>query len=124
MACPCLEFITMKHLPFLHVLLVSLSFSLVSCDRQKQLLREKERLDAEYMQASTEIQAIEQRTLSLGTQVANATVNMERQTVAAEQKAAFLQSEVNGLEDKVRALEEAAKEYSSKVDAYKAKYLR
>jgi peptidoglycan hydrolase CwlO-like protein len=110
----------MKFLPFIHASLIATSLLLVSCERQKQLLREKERLEAEYQQTVTDIQTIEQRMLALGSQVAN----LERQALAAEQKAAYLQSEVGSLESRVKALEDASKEFASKVDAYKAKYLR
>jgi len=114
----------MKRYPFTHAALVFSSLWLISCDRQKQLLNEKERLEAEYKQATEEIQSIEQKILALGSQVTNATVNMQRQTAAAEQIATFLQSEVSSLEGKVKALESASKEYSAKVDSYKSKYLR
>jgi len=114
----------MKFLSFIHASLIAISLLLVSCDRQKQLQREKERLEAEYKQTVVEIQTIEQRMLALGSQVASASVNLERQASAAEQKAAYLQSEVGSLEGRVKALEDASKEFASKVDAYKAKYLR
>ncbi len=88
------------------------------------MLGERERLEADEKQANHEIQAIEQRILGLGTEVASASVNLERQSAAAEQKAAFLQSEIDKLEETVKALEIATREYSAKVDTYKAKYLR
>ncbi len=114
----------MKFLPFIHALLIAISLLLVSCERQKQLLREKERLEAEYKQTSNEIQAIEQRMLALGSQVATASINLERQAAVAEQKAASLELEVGALEGKAQALENATKEFSARVDTYKAKYLR
>lgn len=114
----------MKFLPLLHAGLIASSLLLVSCDRQKMLLREKERLDTEYKQTVEEIQILEQRMLSLGSQVATASVNMERQAAAAEQKAVGLELEIGGLEGKAQALENATKEFSKRVDAYKAKYLR
>jgi hypothetical protein len=114
----------MKFLPFIHASLIATSLLLVSCDRQKQLLREKERLEAEYKQTSNEIQAIEQRMLALGSQVATASLNLERQAAVAEQKAAGLELEVGAMEGKAEALENATKEFSARVDAYKAKYLR
>jgi len=42
----------MKFLSFIHASLIAISLLLVSCDRQKQLQREKERLEAEYKQQS------------------------------------------------------------------------
>lgn len=114
----------MKLLPFIHASFIATSLLLVSCDRQKQLLREKERLEAEYKQTSNEIQAIEQRMLALGSQVATASLNLERQAAVAEQKAAVLELEVGAMEGKAEALENATKEFSARVDAYKAKYLR
>lgn len=122
--CLCLKFITMRFLPLLHAQIIALAVLLTSCDRQKQLLREKEKLEAEYKQATEDIQSIEKRILSLGTEVATASVNLERQVVAAEQKAASLEAEVGVLETKTQALEKAAKEFSLRVDTYKAKHLR
>jgi chromosome segregation ATPase len=114
----------MRFLPLLHAQIIALAVLLTSCDRQKQLLREKEKLEAEYKQATEDIQSIEKRILSLGTEVATASVNLERQVVAAEQKAASLEAEVGVLETKTQALEKAAKEFSLRVDTYKAKHLR
>lgn len=97
---------------------------LTSCGRQSQLLGERERLEAAEKQAIHEIQTIEQRILGLGTEMASASINLERQSAAAEQKAALLQSEIDKLEETVRALEITTREYSAKVAAYKARYLR
>lgn len=114
----------MKNLPLIHVCLLVAALLSVSCERQKQLLKDKERLDAENQQAFDESQAIEQRILSLGSQVATAAVNLERQVAESERKATLLEAEISTLEGKVKALENAAKEYGPKVDAYKAKHLR
>ena len=114
----------MKHLPFPHVLLIASCLMSASCDRQKLLLKDKERVEAENQQAIKDTQAIEQRILALGTQVASAEVHMERQAAGAEQKAAMLQAEIVSLKGKVKALDDTAKLFGPKVDSYKAKYLR
>lgn len=114
----------MKSLPLIRAGLAVFLFCSVSCERQKQLLRESERLEAEYQRTVDEIQLIEQRILSLGTQVATASVNLQRQAAVAEQKAAALEIEVGTLEAKAQAFLKAKEEFAPRVDAYKAKYLR
>lgn len=122
--CASLEFNIMKILPFLHAALLASCISLVSCDKQKLLLREKERLEAEHAHYTAELQAVEQRLLSIGSQVAGAQVNLERQRVAAEKTAAALELEIGTLESKAQALRNAKSEFSPRVDAYKARHLR
>lgn len=114
----------MKNLPLIHACLLAAAILSVSCERQKQLLREKERIDAEIQQAYDESQSLEHRMLALGSQVATAAVNLERQVALADQKAAMIESEISVLESKLKALEDASMEFGPKVDGYKAKYLR
>lgn len=119
-----LELNIMKFSHLLHAALIALSIMLVSCERQKILLREKEKLEAEYKNTMDEIQTIEQRMLSLGTQVSTASYALERQAATAEQKAQTLEAEVAALENKAQTLANATKEFSSRVDTFKSKYLR
>lgn len=97
---------------------------LTSCDRVKKLQEECQRVDKEAENVLAETQLLDQRILSFGSVSAAATVTLERQTEALEQKAVLLQREIDSLKAKLAAIESASAAFSPKVDSYKAKYLR
>lgn len=108
----------------LRIGLLIIAISSASCDKQKKLQQEHQRVDTEAERVLAEIQTLDQRILSLGAVSASATITIERQTAALEQKAVHLKGEIDALKAKLKSLESAAATFGPKVDAYKAKYLR
>jgi predicted nucleic acid-binding Zn-ribbon protein len=90
----------------------------------KKLQDERQRVDNEAERVLADTQALDQRILALGSVSAAATVTLERQTAAMEQKAVLLQREIDALKAKLAAIESASATFGPKVDSYKAKYLR
>lgn len=119
-----LVFIMKLNSSILRVSLLIVAISSASCDRQKKLQEERQRIDTEAERVLSEIQTLDQRILSFGSVSASAAITLERQTAAMEQKAAYLQKEIDTMKAKLKSLESAAATFGPKVDAYKAKYLR
>lgn len=119
-----LVFIMKLNSSILRVSLLIVAISSASCDRQKKLQEERQRVDTEAERVLSEIQTLDQRILSLGSVAASAEITLERQTAAMEQKAAYLQNEINTMKAKLKSVESALAAFGPKVDTYKAKHLR
>lgn len=111
---------TLKPIAYAALLMTALS----SCDKQKLLLEEKARAEAELQRATDEHKFYEGKFLALGSQVHTAVASIERQTAALEKGATVLELEVSGLSAKVSALEAAMSKYKPIVESYKAKFSR
>ena len=99
-------------------------FSLGSCNRQRDLLQEQARIDAELHRVQAEHATYEARFHSLGAHVFSA-----RETVAARLDTATLiadrlDAEVKRLETKVGAYDAFVQEHQSEVESYKSRFVR
>lgn len=108
----------------LWVVLLFVAVGATSCDKQKKLQAERLRVDTEAERVLAEIQTLDQRILSLGSISASASITIERQTAAVEQKVAFMKGEIDAIKAKLKTLDSATTTFGAKVDAYKAKHLR
>ena len=109
---------------FLMLLVMMISLFLPACNRHKQIMAEKDAVEAESQRVWAEYIAYEQKIKSLGTQGTQLTMTLENQATNSERAAAFVEQEVNVLIKWVIALEGAIAIYRPKVDAYKARYTR
>lgn len=95
-----------------------------SCDRQKLLIEDKKRAEAELQQAHLAHKFYEDKFRSLGPNSASALITIERQAQTLENSASTLQAEVTASQSKASSLEAALKKFKPMVEQYKAQLAR
>ena len=106
------------------VIATALAATLASCDRQKNLINEKAKVEESLLKLRQEHRSYEEKFLSLGPHGAATRFTMERQVAELDRGAIALEVEVRVLENKASDLEAAIAKYKPLVDQYKAQFAR
>ncbi len=95
-----------------------------SCDKHNVLLAERSRVEAEIKRGLEELSLIDQKSLSLGMDISVAHVSLDMQSKEWTRKNSFIEQELAQMNKKCVEGEAAIKVLRSRLDAYKAKYIR